>query len=328
MNLLITVLENQTISNPLNKRGIIVRYSANFIYLFLAETYKEICDKDKRYSSLKRCLKLLRKHVPVDTSLIVVSDITCKEKQLITRIYPSSEFKLSYSHTNLLSVAVCSNLYNVFDGNSLKKLDEISMILSKSATKKKEIFPEIYNIFKALDLLRPLDTKVIILGQDPYHSSSDQAMGLAFSVKKGVKHPPSLRNIFKELKTSGFSAPDPLGKNGDLTKWNKPDVGVLLLNTALTVEQKNANVHSKIWQPITHVILDAYLSQNPEIIGILWGKHAQRYFDIFDKYNAVTLQSAHPSPLSAFRGFFGSDPFSQVNQILQKRGTKEVDWNL
>ncbi len=188
----------------------------------------------------------------------------------------------------------------------------------------KEVFPPVNEVFKALDLVSYEDVKVVILGQDPYHGEGE-AHGLAFSVKKGIKIPPSLRNIFKELKKEypHFEIP----KNGELYPWAKE--GVLLLNTTLTVEKDKANSHNKIgWQFFTDEIIKKLNEREKPVVFILWGKFAISKKMLITNPTHLVLESPHPSPLSASRGFFGNNHFLKVNDFLKSKGIKEIDWTL
>ena len=190
--------------------------------------------------------------------------------------------------------------------------------------KDKEVFPPVNEVFKALDLVSYEDVKVVILGQDPYHGEGE-AHGLAFSVKKGIKIPPSLRNIFKELKKEypHFEIP----KNGELYPWAKE--GVLLLNTTLTVEKDKANSHNKIgWQFFTDEIIKKLNEREKPVVFILWGKFAISKKMLITNPIHLVLESPHPSPLSASRGFFGNNHFLKVNDFLKSKGIKEIDWTL
>lgn len=179
-----------------------------------------------------------------------------------------------------------------------------------------KVFPEKSAIFRAFDLTSYDNVKVVIFGQDPYHNG--QATGLAFSVPNNDKLSKSLANIFSELENDmGI-----VRKNGDLCDWAKQ--GVLLLNTVLTVEAHQANSHKNIgWQEFIEHVID-YLNQKENIIYILWGKQAQRLKPLIT--NGTFIESAHPSPLSAYRGFFKSCPFSQVNDYLAKKNEQIVKW--
>ncbi len=185
------------------------------------------------------------------------------------------------------------------------------------------VYPEKDDIFNALRYTDYEDVKVVILGQDPYHGPG-QAHGLSFSVKPGVKLPPSLRNIFKELEADlGCEIPD----NGYLKKW--ADQGVLLLNTVLTVREGEANSHrGKGWEIFTDRVITLLNEREKPVIFILWGKPAQTKLKLIDESRHYIITSVHPSPLSARRGFFGSKPFSKANAILRERGEKEIDWQI
>ena len=191
----------------------------------------------------------------------------------------------------------------------------------------KAIYPPPGSRLRALELT-PLDqVKVVILGQDPYHGPG-QAMGLSFSVPEGVRHPPSLRNIFKELAGDcGIAAPT----SGDLTPWARR--GVLLLNNSLTVEAGQAASHAgRGWDAITDACVAAVAARAEPAVFILWGSHAQKKASRIAELNAPTrhcvIRSPHPSPLSAHRGFFGSRPFSRANEFLRSTGRDPVDWSL
>ena len=183
------------------------------------------------------------------------------------------------------------------------------------------VFPEEKNVFNALELTPFESVKVVILGQDPYHGFG-QAHGLSFSVQKGIPLPPSLRNIYKELQEDiGGEFPT----EGDLSHWAKQ--GVLLLNTVLTVEEGNANSHKgKGWERLTNRLIDSLNELKHPVIFILWGKPAQDKEKLITNPNHVILKAPHPSPLSAYRGFFGSKPFSRVNDILIQQGQTPIRW--
>ena len=183
------------------------------------------------------------------------------------------------------------------------------------------VFPEEKNVFNALELTPFESVKVVILGQDPYHGFG-QAHGLSFSVKKGIPLPPSLRNIYKELQEDiGGNLPT----EGDLSHWAKQ--GVLLLNTVLTVEEGNANSHKGMgWERLTNRLIESLNELHHPVIFILWGKPAQDKEKLITNSNHVILKAPHPSPLSAYRGFFGSKPFSKVNDILIQQGQTPIRW--
>ena len=187
----------------------------------------------------------------------------------------------------------------------------------------KVIYPNMYNIFEALKHTSFKDTKVLILGQDPYHGEN-QAHGLAFSVQKGVKIPPSLLNIYKELHEDLDCY---IPNNGYLIPW--ADQGVLLLNTALTVRVHEANSHQNIgWEIFTDNIIKLLNKREDPAIFVLWGGNARRKKSLIDTSRHYVLESAHPSPLSAYRGFFGCKHFSKINEILQGLGKAPIDWQI
>ena len=183
------------------------------------------------------------------------------------------------------------------------------------------VFPEEKNVFRALELTPFESVKVVILGQDPYHGFG-QAHGLSFSVQKGIPLPPSLRNIYKELQEDlGGELPT----EGDLSHWAKQ--GVLLLNTVLTVEEGNANSHKGMgWERLTNRLIESLNELKHPVIFILWGKPAQDKEKLIMNPSHVILKSPHPSPLSAYRGFFGSKPFSRINDILIQQGQIPIRW--
>ena len=183
------------------------------------------------------------------------------------------------------------------------------------------VFPEEKNVFNALELTPFESVKVVILGQDPYHGFG-QAHGLSFSVQKGIPLPPSLRNIYKELQEDiGGELPT----EGDLSHWAKQ--GVLLLNTVLTVEEGNANSHKGMgWERLTNRLIESLNELKHPVIFILWGKPAQDKEKLITNPSHVILKAPHPSPLSAYRGFFGSKPFSKVNEILIQQGQTPIRW--
>ena len=185
------------------------------------------------------------------------------------------------------------------------------------------VFPPADDIFNAFHLTPLKDVKVVILGQDPYHNNG-QAHGLSFSVQKGVDIPPSLVNIYKELHDDlGCTIPN----HGCLTKW--AEQGVLMLNTVLTVRAHQANSHRGIgWEEFTDAAILALNSQDRPIVFILWGAPAQRKKRMLTNPKHLILEAPHPSPLAAYRGFFGSKPFSQTNAFLEKNGIEPIDWQI
>lgn len=187
----------------------------------------------------------------------------------------------------------------------------------------KTIYPNMYDIFNALHYTAYKDVKVVILGQDPYHGPN-QAHGLSFSVKPGVKTPPSLVNIYKELNTDlGCYIPN----NGYLKKWT--DEGILLLNTSLTVRAGLANSHRGMgWEILTDKIIEILNRREDPIVFILWGNNAISKEKLITNKKHLIIKSPHPSPLSASRGFFGSKPFSKTNNFLKSIGKTPIDWQI
>ena len=186
----------------------------------------------------------------------------------------------------------------------------------------KVVFPPTKDVFNAFRFTEFDDVKVVILGQDPYHGPN-QAHGLCFSVLPGVKTPPSLVNMYKELAQDidGFQIPN----HGYLKSW--ADQGVLLLNTVLTVEQGKAHSHAKTgWETFTDRVIDALNQHRQGVIFLLWGSHAQKKGQMIDRSKHHVLMAPHPSPLSAHRGFLGCRHFSQTNQILKQLGQMPIDW--
>ncbi len=193
----------------------------------------------------------------------------------------------------------------------------------KSEYSTRQIFPPADDIFNAFHLTPLSQVKVVILGQDPYHNVG-QAHGLCFSVQKGVDVPPSLVNIYKELHDDlGCEIPN----HGCLTKW--ANQGVLMLNTVLTVRAHEANSHRGIgWEEFTDAAIKVLNEENRPIVFILWGSPAQKKARMLNNPNHLILKAPHPSPLSAYRGFFGSKPFSQTNEFLISHGVEPVDWQI
>lgn len=189
--------------------------------------------------------------------------------------------------------------------------------------KTKTIYPDMYDIFNALNYTAYKDVKAVILGQDPYHGPG-QAHGLSFSVKPGVPAPPSLVNIYKELHNDlGCYIPN----NGYLKKW--ADQGILLLNTVLTVRGGMANSHkNKGWEQFTDAIIELLNKREDPIVFILWGNNAQSKIKLITNPKHFIIKSVHPSPLSASRGFFGSKPFSKTNDFLVSIGKTPIDWQI
>ncbi|WP_213648311.1 uracil-DNA glycosylase [Paenibacillus sp. J23TS9] len=185
------------------------------------------------------------------------------------------------------------------------------------------VYPSKENLFQALKLTSYEHTKVVILGQDPYHGPG-QAHGLSFSVLPGVRIPPSLSNIYKELH-SDLGVPIP--NNGYLVPW--AEQGVLLLNTVLTVRDGQANSHKGLgWERFTDAVIEKLNERDQPVVFILWGSHAQKKGAFINRSKHLVLESVHPSPLSVHRGFYGSKPFSKTNAFLESHGMKPIDWSI
>ena len=193
----------------------------------------------------------------------------------------------------------------------------------KEEYKNKTIYPKQTEIFKAFRNTPYKDTKVVILGQDPYHGENE-AEGLSFSVKVGVRKPPSLKNIFKELHDD-LGCTEPV--HGSLVKWSEE--GVLLLNTVLTVEKDKAASHKDMgWEIFTDSVIKKLNEKKEPIVFILWGNFARSKKSLITNPNHYIIESAHPSPFSAYNGFFGSKPFSKTNKFLESKGLKPIDWQI
>lgn len=193
----------------------------------------------------------------------------------------------------------------------------------KTEYKAHTIYPDMYDIFNALKYTPYGKAKVLILGQDPYHEPG-QAHGLAFSVKKGTEPPPSLKNIYKELSSDvGFIPP----QHGELTKW--AEQGVLLLNTSLTVRRSQANSHrGKGWEIFTDRVIELLNKRETPMVFMLWGNNAKAKAPLITNPRHLILTAPHPSPLSAFSGFFGCKHFSKCNEFLRSNGIEPIDWSL
>lgn len=202
-------------------------------------------------------------------------------------------------------------------------MQDLKQFLLAEKQQGKHIFPRGPDYFRALDLT-PIDTvRVVILGQDPYHGAG-QAHGLCFSVQPGVRIPPSLVNIYKELQADLGIAPV---RHGFLEHWARQ--GVLLLNSVLTVEEGRAGAHQgKGWEKFTDRIIHAVAETREHVVFILWGAYAQKKASFVDPKRHLVLKSVHPSPLSAHNGFFGSKPFSKTNAYLEAHGMTPIDWQL
>lgn len=204
-------------------------------------------------------------------------------------------------------------------------MGELKSFLRREAAAKKKIYPRGSEFFAALDYT-PFDkVKVVILGQDPYHGP-DQAHGLCFSVRPGIDVPPSLVNIYKELKHDlGIEPPNP--RHGNLESWARQ--GVLLLNATLSVEAGKAGSHQKKgWEQFTDAVIDHLNREREGLVFVLWGSYAQKKGEFIDTKKHLVLKGPHPSPLSAHRGFFGCKHFSKINDYLTEHGKEPIDWRL
>jgi uracil-DNA glycosylase len=209
------------------------------------------------------------------------------------------------------------------DAKSSESFKNVSSFVQKERSAGKIIFPPERDVFNAFECT-PLDkVHVVILGQDPYHGAG-QAHGLCFSVQKGVRTPPSLRNIHKELASDlGIQIPD----HGSLESWAKN--GVFLLNTVLTVEASKPASHAgKGWEQFTDAIIKIISDQKDHVVFLLWGKHAQEKENLIDMGKHTVLIAPHPSPFSAYKGFFGCKHFSQANDALRKHDQDPIEWHI
>lgn len=233
------------------------------------------------------------------------------QKRMVS-ITSSNEIKLEGSWKKRLA--------EEFDKNDMISL---RAFLRSELAKGKKIYPKGSLIFNALNTTPFEKVKVVIIGQDPYHGPG-QAHGLSFSVQDGVPFPPSLQNIFKELHND-LGIPKP--KSGNLKNW--AEQGVLLLNAVLTVEDGKAASHQKKgWEQFTDAIIHKLNEEREGLVYVLWGSYAQKKAAFVDHKKNFVIESVHPSPLSAHRGFFGSKPFSKINKYLEKTGQTPIDWNL
>ena len=221
------------------------------------------------------------------------------------------------------TVSIDKSWYKVLENEFNKDYFSLLRNNIRDAYKTHQIYPHPNNIFNAFDSTPLNKVKVVIIGQDPYHGPN-QAHGLSFSVKRGVKIPPSLVNIFKELSDDLALAPP---TSGNLEKW--ANQGVLLLNSVLTVEGGKANSHKTWgWEIFTRAVIDIISRKLDNIVFILWGRQAQQKEELIDMDRHLILKSVHPSPLSAYNGFYGCKHFSKTNHYLRENGKSEIDWSL
>jgi uracil-DNA glycosylase len=207
--------------------------------------------------------------------------------------------------------------------NSAKLIEQIKSINDQlyKDSKSFSIYPSNEDVFKAFELCKFNDLKVVIIGQDPYHGEG-QAHGLAFSVPEAISMPPSLKNIFKELSDD---LNIPISSSGNLERWARQ--GVLLLNSVLTVKKEQAGSHRNIgWERITDHVINTISIERENVVFILWGNYAKEKEQLINKEKHLILTAAHPSPLSAYKGFFGCRHFSKTNAYLRSNGIREIDW--
>lgn len=210
-------------------------------------------------------------------------------------------------------------LIEEFEKPYFKKLE----LYLETEFKEQIIYPQKENIFNAFNSTDFNDVKVLLLGQDPYHGEG-QAHGLSFSVPDGIKLPPSLKNMYKEL-YSDLNIE--MSKNGNLTKWTQQ--GIMLLNAVLTVRQASAASHkNQGWEKFTDAVIKKLSDRDKPLVFLLWGNYAKKKSTLIDKSKHIVIEGIHPSPLSANAGFFGSKPYSTVNNALKKLNLSEIDWKL
>lgn len=202
-------------------------------------------------------------------------------------------------------------------------MKDLKVFLNSELSLGKKIYPKGSEMFNALNSTGFEDVKVVIIGQDPYHGPG-QAHGLCFSVQKGVPPPPSLKNIFKELKEDvGVKTPE----HGSLESW--AEQGVLLLNSVLSVEEGHAGSHAgKGWEKFTDRVIEVLNAEKNQLVFVLWGSYAQAKGKMIDRKKHLVIESVHPSPLSVYRGYWGSKPFSKINGYLKTHQLKEINWEL
>lgn len=221
-----------------------------------------------------------------------------------------------------MNVKIQESWKNVLQKEFDEKYFEDLITFVKSEYQKSTVYPPAKFIFNAFNLTPFNKVKVVILGQDPYHGVN-QANGLAFSVNDNIPNPPSLINIYKEIKTDlGL---DTKNKNGNLENWARQ--GVLMLNATLTVKASQAGSHqNKGWEKFTDAVIKILSEQKENLVFVLWGAYAQKKGAVIDETKHMVIRSAHPSPLSAYNGFFGSKPFSQTNAFLIFNGKEPIEW--
>lgn len=261
---------------------------------------------------MKRGAKVLKESAQSNLSAFVVN----KKPKIVSE--PHIVLPESGSFEELIHSSWKTELSKDLSSEYFKKLEEFV----NGRRKTKTVFPVAKDVFSWSHYCPLNSVKVVILGQDPYHDDG-QAHGLCFSVRKGVKKPPSLVNIFKEMKNDYPNFKEP--SHGELTNWAKQ--GVLLLNAVLTVEAHSANSHQKQgWEKFTDAVVKVVNEKCKNVVYLLWGKPAQKKASFVDATNNLILESAHPSPLSASRGFLGCGHFKCANEYLKKHNKGEIDW--
>lgn len=209
----------------------------------------------------------------------------------------------------------------VLESESKQKYFQTLTAFVKNEYRKEKVFPPPKDIFRAFDLCPFDQVKVVILGQDPYHGAG-QANGLSFAVHTGIPIPPSLKNIFKEIESDVGVVPL---QDGDLSRWASQ--GVLLLNATLTVRASSPGSHQKVgWESFTDKAVQVLSEQKEHLVFLLWGNYAKEKGKIIDRSKHLVLEAAHPSPFSAYNGFFGCKHFSKANEYLKRYGLPEIDW--
>lgn len=247
--------------------------------------------------------------------------IKWKEKLILNKKRHGADYR-SRGDRNIM-VDFGNDWNNVLDGEFSKEYYQKLRALLAHEYKSKTIYPDLYDIFNALKYTSYQTAKVVLLGQDPYHGAG-QAHGLSFSVKRGVVTPPSLQNIYKELKADlGIDIPD----HGDLTNWAKQ--GVVLLNAVLTVQAGSPNSHKDIgWKTFTDNVVKKLNQREKPLAFFLWGANAKLKRELITSPRHLILEAAHPSPFSAYNGFFGCRHFSKANEFLKQTGQQPIDWQI
>ena len=297
------------------------------VVIYKLDTFCFCCDDESVFGcecGTKYCLEcgLNQGDVKNDTYIWCVNcntlEKTTSDKRCSSNKNDHSIYVKESILTTIRDIPIPEGWEEFFEDNK-SLIDKISNEIQKETA---IVYPPIKDVFNAFHYCKPENIRVVIIGQDCYHGEG-QAMGLSFSVRDGIKPPPSLKNIYKEMESDGFSINDK--SSGNLSTWTKN--GVFLYNTALTVEKGQPGTHIKKWKIFTDQVIK-YINYNCDnLVFILWGKHAQGYKQYLKSSHHV-IESAHPSPYSADSGFFNSHPFSQTNEYLKSIGLDSIDWNL